>query len=146
MRLAFAGFCLVGLLVTMAIYLKLSTQNAQTALQAGKEARQEMTHIAGRDENGTPLAQTYAVAADLRPDGKVKDLRVTRVDPDSPMEKFFGLKVDDLIVKTVYQGSTFETRQASDAEAAQLDVLNAYTYSGQLVVLRGGREVTLPLK
>jgi len=146
MRLALVGFGLVGLLVTLAIYLKLSTQNAQTTLQAGKEATQKALHIAGRDESGTPLAQTYALAADLRPDGKVKDLRVTRVDPGSPMEKFFGLKVNDLIVKTVYQGNTFATRQAADEESARLDVLNAYTYSGPPVVTRDGRELTLPLK
>jgi len=146
MRLAFVGLGLVGLLVTMAIYLMLSTQNAQTTLQAGKVASQEALHIAGRDENGRPLAETFALAADLRPDGKVKDLRVTRVDPGSPLEKFFGLKVNDLIVKTVYQATTFETRRAADEESARLDVLNAYTYSGQLVVLRDGRELTLPLK
>lgn len=148
MRMAFG---LAGLLVTIGVIAWIMKSvylpDTQASIHAQQHAQQVVDQISGKDENGTPIEQTYNLYAEERNDGKLQDFQVTQINPGSPMETTFGLKANDVIVAAV-DGHTVRTDMngMSDEESARLAIRDAYTTGGKLVVQRGDQQLTLPVE
>jgi hypothetical protein len=141
------AFSLVGLLIVMLIMALMFAHSSQTDIKAGQQAQQEVQQIAGRDQSGAPVTDTYTLTSEMRSDGRVKDLLVSHLSPDSPMAAFFGLKQDDQIIGAVHDGVQWDFSESTDAEQSKLDVEEAYQKGiagGELIVMRGGQKLTLP--
>ncbi len=144
MRILGAGFGLLGLLIAVAIMLKMEADTAPATIQAGDQARQQVEQIAGVTDNGTHIEDTYQLTPQKRADGKLAYLEVTRLQPDSPLASYFGLKLHDQIVMAEYQSVEWAMPDAQDEESADLSVREAYTHSGHLTVMRDGQQLVLP--
>ncbi|MGA3067299.1 MAG: hypothetical protein ABSF29_10675 [Tepidisphaeraceae bacterium] len=144
MRILGFGFGLVALLIGVAIMFKMESDELPATLQADKQAQQQVQQIAGVTANGGPVEDTYTLKPQMRPDGSLGTLIVTRLDPASPLAQYFGLQLNDQIVSAGYSGVQLNVRDAADEETAELNVRDAYARSGQLVVLRNGQQLTLP--
>jgi hypothetical protein len=141
------AFSLVGLLIVMLIMAMLYANSSQTDIKAGQQAQQQIQQIAGRDQSGAPVTDTYAVTPEMRTDGRVKDLLVSRLNPDSPMAGFFGLQQGDQIIAAVHDGVEWDFNQSTDSGDAKIHVEEAYqkgSVGGQLIVMRNGQKLTLP--
>jgi hypothetical protein len=147
MRMAFG---LLGLLVTIgviawimhAVYLPYTA----ASVKAYEHAEVVTNQISGRDENGNNIETTYSVFADTRADGKLQDLQVTQLAPGSPLTQYFGLQKDDVVIAGI-DGHTVRTdlNGLEDERAGKDAIWGAYTTSGQLIVQRGDRQLTLPV-
>ncbi len=146
MRMAIgAGFGLVSLLVVMYIIAHMAASYLPAVSQSNAVARSEAEQFSGRDSQGKPVEQTYDLFADMsQSSGKVRDFRVSRLDPGSPMGTRFGLKVGDLIVAATGEGGFRTDFNASDEQASRDAVRDAYVYNGQLFVQRGSELIQLP--
>jgi hypothetical protein len=145
MRIAFAGLGLLGLLITVAIMMYMSANEASVTVPVAMQARAEVQQFAGVDANGNRVEDSYTLDPQTRAaDGRLKSLLVSRLDPQSPMVAFFGLRKGDQIITSIYQAVNFNVPDESDAESAELKVREAYVHSGQLIVMRGGQQITLP--
>jgi hypothetical protein len=145
MRILFAGFGLLSVLITVAIMLYMSANEASVTIPAGIQARAEVSQFAGVDQNGNRVEDSYTLDPQTRAaDGRLKCLVVSRLDPQSPLKSFFGLQKGDQIITSIYQAVNFNVSDEADAEDAELKVREAYVHSGQLIVMRGGQQITLP--
>lgn len=138
------GFGLVGLLVTMAIilYVMYGMENAYipTVLQSGKGLRQQAAQFSGRDTSGMTHAESISLTPEMRGDRQV-GVRVKGLVMGGPMEAYFGLQLDDVIVEVGPQRvpDIFGGSDLIDAL-----ILDAYQKRQKLVVLRNDVEITLP--
>jgi hypothetical protein len=144
MRMLGAGFGLVALLITVAIMAKLWSDEAAVDSQADKQALQQVQQIAGVTSDGTHIEDTYDLTAQTGSDGRIRYLDVSRLQPNSPLATFFGLKLNDQITAAEYQSVTWKVNEQQDEESAKLSVREAYTHGGQLTVVRTGQTLTLP--
>jgi hypothetical protein len=138
------GFGLVGLLITVAIMAKLWSDDIPVTIQADKQAQQQVEQIAGVTPDGSRVEDTYDLKPQMRPDGRLGALIVTRLAPNSPLAAYFGLQLNDQIVSAGYSGVLFNVTDVPDTETAELNVRDAYARSGQLIVMRNGQKLTLP--
>ncbi len=128
-----------GLLITIAVIVwimgKAELPYDQAVLHASQKATDQVQQLSGRDENGNNIETTYSVFADTRSDGKLQDLQVTQLTPDSPLAHYFGLQKDDVILACV-DGHTVRTDMAglNDDRAGKDAIWDAYTTQGQMVV------------
>ncbi|MGA2584321.1 MAG: hypothetical protein ABSG31_13670 [Tepidisphaeraceae bacterium] len=127
------------------IFKAVEAPSMEADAHAMDQAKTITDQISGRDQNGTPIEQTYKLFADNRADGKLQDFQVTEVDPGSPMDTYFGLKEDDVILGADHQGVRFDMNQMDDEQAARDAIHDAYTYHGHLYIQRGDDKLTLPL-
>ncbi len=147
MRMAFG---LGGLLVTIGVIVwimgKAELPYDQAAIHASQQASTAIQQVSGRDENGNNIETTYSVFADTRSDGKLQDLQVTQLTPDSPLAHYFGLQKDDVILACI-DGHTVRTDMAglNDDRAGKDAIWDAYTQQGQMIVQRGEQQLTLPV-
>jgi hypothetical protein len=149
MRAIGGMFGLVALLVTIYIMAKLFVSDAQTSITARDKADQIAMPLAGKDQNGQDIRDTYGLTADLRTDGKLQDLLVTRVTAGSQMDQYFGLKANDKIIAVVDNEYRQEVAQADSVETAKSQVFETATQGlanklGQIIVKRGDQTLTLP--
>jgi hypothetical protein len=139
-----------GLLVTIGVIAwilgKVILPYDQASTHAYQQAQVQVNQISGRDENGNNIETTYSVFADTRSDGKLQDLQVTKLSPDSPLVHFFGLQKDDVILAGI-DGHTVRTDMngLNDEQAGKDAIWDAYTTQGQLIVQRGDQQLTLPV-
>ena len=138
MRFALAGFGLLGLLITVAIILMVSTPHVQTVLKEGQHAKEEASIISGRDMNGRDARDSYHIEPQAS-GGKTVSFLVTKVVPGGAMETRFGLKKDDTITEINGQ----RIRDYNDDELAQAQMLDAYQRSWPVTVVRDGQTLTL---
>jgi hypothetical protein len=144
MRMLGMGFGLIGLLITVAIMLKMEADSAPATIQASNQAKQQIEQIGGLTQDGTRVEDTYQLTAQRRADGKIQYLEVTSLNSDSPLASYFGLKLHDQIVMAEYQSVEWAMPDAQDEESAGLSVREAYTHSGHLTVMRNGQQLVLP--
>jgi hypothetical protein len=138
----FGGLGLLALLVVVAIILLLYSQHTIPAVQKGQEARHQAEQIAGVDESGGRVSDSY----DLKTEsdgGKMRGLRVTRISSTSPMKTYYGLQIGDVIIEYGAAGSMMKVRETNDAELAKAMVAEAYQRHQPLTVLRNGAPVKL---
>jgi hypothetical protein len=139
-----------GLLITIGVIVwimgKAELPYDQAVLHASQKATDQVQQLSGRDENGNNIEATYSVFADNRSDGKLQDLQVTQLTPDSPLAHYFGLQKDDVILACI-DGHTVRTDMAglNDDRAGKDAIWDAYTQQGQLIVQRGDQQLTLPM-
>jgi hypothetical protein len=105
--------------------------------------------LAGKDQNGQDISTTYGLTPDLRTDGKLQDLLVTRVTAGSQMDQYFGLKANDKIIAVVDNDYRQDVGQADSVETAKSQVFETATHGlanklGQIIVKRGDQTLTLP--
>jgi hypothetical protein len=138
MRIAFAGFGLLALLITVAIILMAYVPHAQTVLKEGQHAKEEASIISGRDMSGRDARDSYNVEPQAS-GGKTVSLLVTKVVPGGAMEQRFGLKKDD----TITEINGMRVRDYNDDELATAQMLDAYQRSWPITVVRDGQTLTL---
>jgi hypothetical protein len=144
------AFGLASLLITLGVIIVIMKAaylpQTQADLNAQKKATDQIQTIAGRDDNGVPVEQTYSLYTDTLDNGKVKDFQVTQINPDSPMVKF-GLQANDVIVAAVGDHGLRTDMQGADETDAKEAIREAFTNmnnGGQLVVKRGSQTLALP--
>src|SRR5687768_12338656 len=92
------GVGLLALLVVVAIMLVMYSQFTLPAVKQGKTAQDQAAQIAGVDESGKRVSDTYDLKSESS-GGKLSGLRVTRIAATSPMRSYYGLQQDDVIVE-----------------------------------------------
>src|SRR3954454_1056711 len=92
------GIGLLALLVVLAIILILFSQHTAQVASVNKEVRPQVEQIAGVDESGKPVKDTYTLQT-VNENGHLKGLKVVQLAPSSPMRKFYGLEQNDLILE-----------------------------------------------
>ena len=145
MRMAFG---LGGILITLGVIIFIMKEVLLPATQADVKADQKATdtinQISGRDDNGTPVEKTFSLFADTNNNGKLTDFQVTDVQPGSPMEKFFGLQANDVILSAVGEhGLQTDMNGASEQDGRDAIIERIYG-PGQLTVKRGKQVLILP--
>ena len=147
MRMAFG---LVSLLVTIGVIAwimhSVELPYTQSSVKAMQDTQQFTNQLSGVDDKGIIITDTVSLFADTRNDGKLQDLQVTQVLPNSPLLTKYGLKVNDVIV-AVIDGHTVRTdlNGLNDEQAGRDAIRDAYSTGGQIVVQRGDDRLTLPL-
>jgi hypothetical protein len=144
------AFGLASILITLGVivfFLKASyLPQTQADLNAQKKANDQIQTIAGRDDNGVPVEQTYSLYTDTLDNGKVKDFQVTQINPGSPMEKF-GLQANDVIIAAVGDHGLKTEMQGADEADGKAAIREAFTnlgLGGQLIIKRGNQTLALP--
>jgi C-terminal processing protease CtpA/Prc len=134
-----AAFGLVSLLVVCAIVAYLWSNSAKQTIDASKPMREQAEKLSGRDSEGRPLQETMKLTP-FAPNGKLQYIFVDKIDPDNPMAKEYGLKVDDSIVEV---GPQSIRDPGMDGGMMKALILEARTRQWEIVVLRNGEKVTL---
>jgi hypothetical protein len=144
------AFGLVSLLVTIGVIAwimhSVELPYTQSSVKAMQDTQQFTNQLSGVDDKGIIITDTVSLFADTRNDGKLQDLQVTQVLPNSPLLTKYGLKVNDVIV-AVIDGHTVRTdlNGLNDEQAGRDAIRDAYSTGGQIVVQRGDDRLTLPL-
>ena len=137
------GIGLLALLVVLAIILILFSQHTSQVASVNKEVRPQVEQIAGVDESGRPVKDTYTLQA-VNENGHLKGLKVVQLAPSSPMRKFYGLEQNDLILEASPGGGVLMSVKDTDATTLRDYVAAGYQAKQPLVVLRGDKQLTLP--
>lgn len=136
------GFGLLALLVVVAIILIVQANVTVPAVQKGMEAREQASQIAGVDESGGRVSDTYDLKTEMEA-GKLRGMRVTRIKTGSAMQQFYGLKKDDLIIEYGAAGNMMRVRDESDPDMVKAMIAEAYQKHQPITVIRAGQEMKL---
>jgi S1-C subfamily serine protease len=131
---------LVSLLVTMGIILWLFSMYSIPAAREGKKAQEQSRQISGRGEDGRAAIDSFKVEPQLR-GNQLQSLEVTDVTPGGALASY-GLQKGDQIVQV--NGTKVGDLSNNDAELAKAQIHDAFRASQPIVVLRNGRQLTLP--
>src|SRR5688572_5561960 len=93
------AFGLVGLLVCVAILMKLFADSAGPVTKAGAKAQTEARQMAGRDEATGGSAADALTLEPAQRGGKTIGMTVKTVAAGSAMQKFYGLQANDVITQ-----------------------------------------------
>lgn len=137
------AFGLVSLLVVTAVILVVWSKTQVPVIKASRSAQIEAAQIAGQDEQGVRASDSITLDATLA-NGNLRSIRVAKLMAGGPMERHFGLRADDEIVAIIDRGVTQNVRE-HDEDMAKALILQAYQTRGQLVVMRQGERLTLPV-
>jgi S1-C subfamily serine protease len=138
------AFGLIGLLVTIGVIVMIMNtvlKKEQTVISAGNKARDEVKQFGARSEDMTP-AQNSVTFEEQQTGGRFEALRVTSVVPGGAMDKFYGLRANDVIVEV--NGMRMRDLAPNDPDLGQSLVIDAFTKSQPITVLRNGQQTTLP--
>jgi hypothetical protein len=143
-------FGLAGLLVVIGviawIMYKVELPATQDAIHVQEQTQVMADQISGRDSNGNDIGTTYQDYADMRDDGKLQDLQITDLKPDSALAQRFGVLKNDVVIVAIDPHGVDTQLNGLDSEEAGKDAIrNAYQPGGQLVIMRGNNKLTLPL-
>ncbi len=131
---------LAGLMVAVFIGIYLFTENAATVTRETKDAREQANRWAGQDSDGVRAQDSITLDGINAASGKLGWLEVKTVMADGPMEKAYGLKVGDRIV--AIEGAP-DMKEMDFREAKEF-LLQAYTRSWKVTVLRNEEKIVLP--
>lgn len=142
------GFGLVSLLVTVAIILYLMVGGGgtggpgylQQVAKTNKQLKGQVNVISGYDPGRQVLATDSIHYHIDRSAGRPR-LMVTEVMAGGPMEERFGLRPGDRVIELGALDVTMNISNFDDATAAFHD---AYARGGTIVVMRDGKQLTLP--
>lgn len=135
-----AIFGLVSLLVTVGIIMWLFSMFSIPAAREGKKAQDEVRQMSGRGEDGQAAIHSFKVEPQLR-GNQLQALEVTDVTPGGALASY-GLQKGDQIIQV--NGTKVGDLSNNDAELAKAQIHDAFRASQPLVVLRNGRQITLP--
>lgn len=126
------GIGLIALLMGVGLMLWLQADHAQKTLSMSKPAREAAVEIAGQDMRGSYDVQR------VEANGKVMGLKLTRVDPRSPLLTMYDIKEGDEIT----QIGPFDIKDYDvDLMKAQLEEVGHNWH--RLTVLRDGQKLEL---
>ncbi|MDB5173026.1 MAG: hypothetical protein JWO87_660 [Phycisphaerales bacterium] len=134
------AFGLVSLLVVIGIMCYVFVLYNKPVIETGKKAHDEAAQIAGRTSDGTPFGETFKRTPEDK-GGRLNDIAVTGIVPGSPMETYYGMKNGDQVV-TIGEMNVRDLN--NDSGLAEALLTDAYRLHQQLVILRGGQQLTLP--
>jgi hypothetical protein len=145
MRMAFGlAALLVCIGVIVWIMSTITLPGTKAALDVQREVKPKVEQIAGQSSEGR-AADTIKVDAESK-GGKMTALLVTDITPGGVMEKYFGLRTGDSIMEIAPQGGAFQPVSGMDSPSEAKDFLTqAYQNSQQIIVLRDGQRLTLPV-
>ena len=137
-----AGLGLLSLLIVAAIifYVAFGGKSGGvvgTDLKAGKEARDQVNQLGGKDENGMK-ADDSIVMEEIMSGSELRRLKVVSVVPGGPMEAAYHLMPNDEII----QANQLELR-GMDPSLAKTWVITGYSSNQPLIISRNGQEMTL---
>ena len=140
-----AIFGLVGLLVTVAVVLWLFSLTSIPTAKEGQKAQEQTRQLSGRGEDGGAAISSFKVQPETK-GNRLEDLLVTEVTPGGAVDQFYGLKKGDRIVEIETQAGMEKLRNdpLADSEMAKAKVHDAFSASRSIIVVRSGREMTLP--
>src|SRR5262245_35832957 len=130
-----AAFSLVSLLVVTFIILWLWTKNTSEVARQSKPAMEQAHQMAGEDTEGMKAKDSIKLDP-MEHNGKLTGMMVDKITAGGPMQKYFGLQRDDLIVAV----GPLEMRDY-DAEMARSLILEAYQRKQELAVMRDGERI-----
>jgi S1-C subfamily serine protease len=133
-------FGLVSLLVVLGVCMWIFNNFEYKDIKTGQKAQQEAEQISGRDANGVPAMNSYKAEA-YAPNGTFKGITITDLTPDGPMDKYYGLKVGDIVL----QIGGLDVAALSDYGAAKGQLDEAYQKAAELTVQRDTAKITLPV-
>lgn len=142
-----AAFGLVSVLVAIGIIAWMIGKGYGTAGTDGQtqEKIQDAAQIAGysRDQS-MPFLSSLKVEPQNN-GGRFSSLLVTKVVKGGPADTYFGLQEGDAIIAATSQGNRTSVKDEQDPTMFRDEyVMNAYTRSGSITVMRNGQELTLP--
>ena len=138
-----AIFGLVSVLVVAFIVIYLFASQTSKISKPAASAKEQAAQMAGTDPDTGGRASESAEIDLVTAGGKPDSVLVTKVTPGGAYEKYFGLKQDD----TILQIGPLPVKghpAVSNAEDAGNFLLEAYQKKQPLVVVRDGKQITLP--
>lgn len=133
-----AFFGLAALLVSAFIVIYIWTEHTSKVSRAGREAEQRAQQFTGRGEDGAPVRDSITLKP-VEAGGQTRAVLVEAVVPGGPMEKYYGLRAGDRIIRIGDRSVGL-----FDGEMAALQVIEAHRSGAPLAVVRDGKELTLP--
>ena len=129
-----AVFGIAGLLVSVGvIVLIISMYHPADTVRTGQKAQQQAEQFAG-------VGARESIRLEPRErSGKLYALHVNYLVKDGPMEKHYGLKRDDLIVKI----GPMEVKDLDSVKDGADWLVQAYQTNRELTVMREGQELVL---
>jgi S1-C subfamily serine protease len=134
-------FGLVSLLVIVGLMLMFFKTFEAPNIEVGQKAQQEAQQISGRDENGVPAMNSYK-AEPFPATGNFRGIKITDVTPGGAMDKYYGLKVGDVVMKI---GDMDAVAYGGDFGSAKAQLDEAYQHASNLVVQRDTAQISLPV-
>lgn len=140
-----AMFGLVALLVGVALMFYLFTRDASETLRVSKPMQDQAQQMSGRGEDGQSAMSSFKSEPQMQ-GNRLADLLVTEVAPGGAMDQYYGLKKGDQITYLTTQAGLQKISEASnnDPEMARAQVQETFQGSRPIVVMRGGKQFTLP--
>ena len=134
---------LVSLLVVIAIIYLVFIKVEAPAIQQGEKAKDEARQISGRGDDGKAAIDSFKTQPKMR--GSTLDaLTVTDVTPGGALAQY-GLQKGDEI--TQVNGMKVGDLSVNDPETAKAMVVqNGFQAMAPIVVMRDGKQITLPDK
>ena len=135
---------LAGILVTLGVIVwimsAITLPATKQALDTRDKVQPQVEQIAGHSADGTRAVDTVQVRGQSR-NGKLSSIVVTSVVEGAAMDKYFGLKKGDEIREI----GPLSVSDMDSPEAAKDMLVDQYQRSGQITVVRDGKELKLPL-
>ena len=135
------AFGLVSILIGGLIVAYLWSQDVSSVSKANKAVRPQLNQLAGKSSDGTPAFKS-AVFVAVEKNAALKGLKIQSIDRTGGLFEYFGLIPNDTILRVgpFVMGDT----TLSDFESARDMVVDAMQRKMDIVVNRGGTEITLP--
>lgn len=137
------AFGLVSLLVSVGIVVWLFAQHTSVVSKVAKKETDRTRQMAGRDEATGEDASRALTLEPAQRGSKVYGMTVRAVVPGSAMEKFYGIKPNDVVMQA--GDMPFGDPFVSDAQSAAGLILKAFQEFKPLTVQRSGQSISLPL-
>jgi S1-C subfamily serine protease len=135
---------LAGILVTIGVIVwimsAITLPATKNALDVKNRVTPQVEQMAGHTANGTRAVDTVQVKSEQR-NGRMHAIVVTEVVEGAAMDKHFGLRKGDAITEI----GPLAVRDMGSTSEAKDFLVAEYQRSGQVTVLRDGKEVKLPL-
>lgn len=129
-----AAFGLGGLLVAVGVIVWLwSVNHPADTVRTAQKAQEQAEQFSGGG-----VRESIRLEPRLR-NGRLQSLHVNYLARGAPLEKHYGLKRDDLIVKI----GPMEVREFDDVKDGMDWLVQAYQTNRELTVMREGKEIVL---
>lgn len=143
-----ALFGLVGVLVAAGVFVwwmsSGGAQHLQNVARVKKSAGEQASQFAGKDtETGAPASESATLDLILA-GGKPDSVLVVKVLNGGAYERYFGLKDEDTIVQIGPLPVKGHPSITSNEDAAAF-LMDAYQKKQPIVVVRDGKQITLPV-
>lgn len=136
------GIGLISILIAMALmlWLMVGTGYLKSVSSARKQANTQVNTWSGKSEDGRMLA-TDSIRYKVVSAGNRSKLIVTSIYRTGPMDEKYGLRKDDQIIEI---GALDVNQMVTSKDDATAFLHDAYARDWPLVIMRGGKKITMP--